>query len=403
MKLRDLEETINVRCVIVNIQNVGNALKDLRNSIKKIRRLPSVIDPRKEYSEFRIECNEFQENDRIILIGRENSDFNKESDISEIKNEYRKSLKDEYTVPVVKENADFEDGNNNGIILIDNGNKYIVTRLKIILTADYFSYQEILKKLIPPEICPGSFEIIGNIIHLNLDESHIKYKKIIGEIIHYKTGMTVINKIDKIHNDFRFYEYEILAGNNNMKTFHVEDNVKIFIDLEKVYWCSRLQNERLKIVKDAKKGEVVCDPFCGVGALVLLLLKKGLNVYANDLNPTAIDCLKISLKKNKLTCNNISVLDAATFIKSLYGKKIDKFVFNLPEHSLEYIKYLQPFSNFELICFFFFRGDPNKITLFVKSVTGISILPDKFRLVRKVSSSKGFYLLKIKDAELFAR
>ena len=62
---------------------------------------------------------------------------------------------------------------------------------------------------------------------------------------------------------------EILAGEENYNVEHKEGNIKFKFDLRKTYWCSRLQNERDRVLNLMKNNEVLCDAFCGVGPLAL--------------------------------------------------------------------------------------------------------------------------------------
>lgn len=359
MYFEELKETIHVKAIFAYKNDLVDVLDHLKGKLKKIKRLPNIIHLNKNYSTFEMVISErLKDKDVSILI------------------------KDEEIRSVVG---------------------YEVSEISIILKTNYFSYIELLKKLIPSECIVTSFETIGHIIHLNLNNEQLKYKNIIGDVLHYKTGMTVINKIGTINNEYRYYESEVLAGEKKLKSFHVENKLKIFIDLEKVYWCSKLQTERMKIAEKTKKGEVVCDAFCGVGALLLYLLKKEAKVIANDLNPEAIKCFKTSLKENKFECENIYCMDAGAFLESQQNKKIDRFVFNLPEHSLEYIKYLKMFRNFYLHCFFFYKEEYSDLVSFVKSVTGLDVKTEWFRMVRKVSPSKTFYVMEVDDVNLFGR
>lgn len=192
---------------------------------------------------------------------------------------------------------------------------------------------------------------------------------------------------------------EVLAGDNSLQTVHVENGIKIYIDLSNVYWCSRLQNERLKIAKQIKKGEILCDPFCGSGPQVLQALKYEAKVYANDLNPSAIECLKKSLKLNKFQCEQLENIDAGDFLRSLEGKKIDHFVFNLPNFSLDYIKYIINNNFFLLHCFFFCKQDVDPVE-FIREKTGLKVDGKWLREVRKVSPSKSVWKLEIDDLNL---
>ena len=210
---------------------------------------------------------------------------------------------------------------------------------------------------------PNGFEIVGKIAHFNLKDEYLKYKYFIGQLVLDKNPSisTVVNKVGKIENVYRTYEMEILAGEENYNVEHKEGNIKFKFDLRKTYWCSRLQNERDRVLNLMKKNEVLCDAFCGVGPLALRACKKGVKVYANDLNPDAFEYLNNNIKLNKLDKNNNVIktynMDAREFIKSLInlsknnidedeenGDKIfpidlhiDHIYMNLPKDAIEFM------------------------------------------------------------------
>lgn len=126
--------------------------------------------------------------------------------------------------------------------------------------------------------------------------------------------------------------------------------------MRKVYWCSRLQAERDRVLKLFKKGEVLCDAFCGVGPLAIRAAKVGLTVLANDLNPHSYEYITINQKLNNIkniTCFN---MDAREFIRAVIGRaklikddeenfdgkfpedvKVDHFYMNLPKDAIEFL------------------------------------------------------------------
>ena len=259
--------------------------------------------------------------------------------------------------------------------------KYAIVEEQITLNEKNFSYEDMFKYFIEDEInnkklveneasidqllksLPNGFEIVGKIAHMNLRDQYLKYKYFIGQLILDKNPSlsTVINKVDKIDNVYRTYEMEILAGEENYNVEHKEGNVKFQFDLRKTYWSSRLQNERDRVLKLLEKNQVLCDAFCGVGPLALRACKKGVKVYANDLNPDAYEYLNNNIKLNKLNKGNFVIktynMDAREFIKSLvnlskYNKDededngdkifpedlhIDHFYMNLPKDAIEFL------------------------------------------------------------------
>ena len=259
--------------------------------------------------------------------------------------------------------------------------KYAIVEEQITLNEKNFSYEDMFKYFIEDEInnkklveneasidqllksLPNGFEIVGKIAHMNLRDQYLKYKYFIGQLILDKNPSlsTVINKVGKIDNIYRTYEMEILAGEENYNVEHKEGNVKFQFDLRKTYWSSRLQNERDRVLKILEKNQVLCDAFCGVGPLALRACKKGVQVYANDLNPDAYEYLNNNIKLNKLNKGNYVIktynMDAREFIKSLvnlskYNKDEDEdngdkifpedlhinhFYMNLPKDAIEFM------------------------------------------------------------------
>ena len=259
--------------------------------------------------------------------------------------------------------------------------KFSIVEEQITLNEKNFSYEDMFKYFIEDEInnkklveneasidqllksLPNGFEIVGKIAHMNLRDQYLKYKYFIGQLILDKNPSisTVINKVGKIDNVYRTYEMEILAGEENYNVEHKEGNVKFQFDLRKTYWSSRLQNERDRVLKLLEKNQVLCDTFCGVGPLALRACKKGVKVYANDLNPDAYEYLNNNIKLNKLNKGNYVIktynMDAREFIKSLvnlskYNKDededngdkifpedlhIDHFYMNLPKDAIEFM------------------------------------------------------------------
>ena len=259
--------------------------------------------------------------------------------------------------------------------------KFQIINEKLTLNSNNFSYEEIFKIFIEEEKAnkriidndetiskilksiPNGFEIVGKLAHFNLRDEYLKYKYFIGQLVLDKNPSisTVVNKVGKIENVYRTYEMEILAGEENYNVEHKEGNIKFKFDLRKTYWCSRLQNERDRVLNLMKKNEVLCDAFCGVGPLALRACKKGLKVYANDLNPDSYEYLNNNIKLNKLDKGNFVIktynMDAREFIKSLINLTkniidedeenadkifpvdlhIDHIYMNLPKDAIEFM------------------------------------------------------------------
>lgn len=183
----------------------------------------------------------------------------------------------------------------------------------------------ILEKLLPPAVHPppNAFETVGHVAHMNLREQHLPYAKLIGQVLLecVPAIATVIQKVGQVTGPFRTYEYELLAGRNDTTVKLQEHGIKIQFDLAKVYWCSRLAQERQVLIdEEIKAGQVVADAFCGVGAICLRAAQtKNCTILANDWNPNAVKYLKKNFESNRLRPNLAAVTnqDAYDFLMDL--------------------------------------------------------------------------------------
>ncbi|XP_042026517.1 tRNA (guanine(37)-N1)-methyltransferase 1-like [Salvia splendens] len=221
-----------------------------------------------------------------------------------------------------------------------------LVKCKLTLFYDYWQLNEILEALLPKGmIIPSSFETVGHIAHLNLKDEHLHYKHLIAKAVLDKNKpkiQTVVNKVDSIQNDYRTMQLEVLAGNNSLVTTLVENGIRFHVDLAAVYWNSRLATERQRLLSCFTKSDVVCDVFAGVGPIAISAAKKVKYVYANDLNPCAVDYLEKNCVLNKLE-RKIQVfnMDGRRFIETVFAcqkaQPITQVVMNLPQDAAEFL------------------------------------------------------------------
>ncbi|CAL5356728.1 unnamed protein product [Camellia sinensis] len=195
------------------------------------------------------------------------------------------------------------------VVLNENGREdttstFELVRCKLTLFYNYWQMNEILEALLPNSmIVPSAFETVGHIAHLNLRDEHLPYKKLIAKVVLDKNKpkiQTVVNKIDAIHNDYRTMQLEVLAGNRSLVTIVVENGLRFHVDLATVYWNSRLATERQRLLNCFTCYDVVCDVFAGVGPIAISAGRKVKYVFANDLNPFAVEYLERNCVLNEL-------------------------------------------------------------------------------------------------------
>ncbi|KUJ08484.1 guanine-N(1)--methyltransferase-like protein [Mollisia scopiformis] len=175
------------------------------------------------------------------------------------------------------------------------------------LDYNHWTYHDIMKSILPDEDqeeIPVGFAIVGHVAHLNLRDEYLKYKNLIAEVLVDKNPniRTVINKVDDVgtHSEFRTFDYEVLAGPDDMDVEISEGDCIFRFNYSKVYWNSRLQTEHKRLVDSFNRGEVVCDVMAGVGPFAIPAGKKGVFVWANDLNPASYESMKDAIVRNKV-------------------------------------------------------------------------------------------------------
>jgi len=194
-----------------------------------------------------------------------------------------------------------------------------------------------LRDTIPPELLqniPQSYDIIGDIVIVELKPEIYPYKKEVGEALlsfHHSVRL-VLNKIGDIKGRYRVGEYEILAGEGPTETVHKEYGCKFKLDISKVFYTPRLSTERIRIVNQTSPSEVVCDLFAGVGPFsILIAKKKGALVYSVDINPHAVKYLKTNISLNKVERYVIPLLgDASQLSKGPLKGRCNRVIMNLP-------------------------------------------------------------------------
>lgn len=99
----------------------------------------------------------------------------------------------------------------------------------------HVSLDEILKEILPKDIgdIPSSFETVGHIAHLNLRDSALPYKNVIGEVFIAKNPRirTVVNKTSTIETEFRTFPMEVIAGEDNLNAEVVTNHILLHIQL----------------------------------------------------------------------------------------------------------------------------------------------------------------------------
>lgn len=217
----------------------------------------------------------------------------------------------------------------------------------------------VLSSLLPASAlpAPSSYEQVGHVAHVNLRREHKAHGRLIGEVMLDRLRpaiRTVVDKVGTVGGPYRTYETDLLAGDDDYDVTVTEHGTSLSFDLRRVYWCTRLEGERTRTIREEfGDGETVADAFCGVGALCIrAALERGCRVVANDLNPDAVECCRRSAVLNGIDAGGgraagfaVECGDARRFIMDLGmdgpAGLPDHLMLNYPSGSTDFLDALR--------------------------------------------------------------
>jgi tRNA (guanine37-N1)-methyltransferase len=150
----------------------------------------------------------------------------------------------------------------------------------------------------------------------------------------------VLAKAGAIGGTFRLREFNFIAGERKTQTIHREFGCQFHVNVAKAYFSPRLSNEHMRVASLVQQGENVVDLFAGVGPFSVLIGKKNpkVKVYAVDLNPEAVELLKVNVRVNRVENRVFPVLgDARQIASSKLKESADRVIMNLPETAIDFV------------------------------------------------------------------
>jgi len=189
---------------------------------------------------------------------------------------------------------------------------------------------------------PQALDVIGDIAVIEIPPELKAHKNLIGEAIlkTHRNIRTVLAKAGAIEGTFRLREFTLIAGEHRTQTVHREFGCQYHVDVAKAYFSPRLSHEHQRVASLVQNGETVVDLFAGVGPFSVLIAKKNpsVRVYAVDINPDAVELLKVNVRVNRVENRVFPIYDDARQItaRSLKGSA-DRVIMNLPETAIEFV------------------------------------------------------------------
>jgi tRNA (guanine37-N1)-methyltransferase len=204
---------------------------------------------------------------------------------------------------------------------------------------------ETLQGKLPPELLsavPQAFDIVGDIVIIDIPPKLKGYESTIGEAIlqTHRNIKAVLGKAGDISGVFRIRDYTFIAGEHRTSTVHREFGCVFHVDVGKAYFSPRLSHEHMRVASQVKAGEVVADLFAGVGPFAVLIGKEcpEAKVYAVDLNPEAVELLKVNVRANRIDGHVFPICaDAREIAKGKLKGVADHVIMNLPETAIDFV------------------------------------------------------------------
>ncbi|MCL2691002.1 MAG: class I SAM-dependent methyltransferase family protein [Candidatus Bathyarchaeota archaeon] len=244
------------------------------------------------------------------------------------------------------------------IPLVRQPNENELSQLKnaaphLILTTEVFSQKRhteetlthALERQLPSNLhssIPHSLDIVGDVAVIELPPELDPYKAIVGQAIlkAHKNIKSVHAKAGAISGVYRIRDLSYIIGENRTQTVYNEYGCQYHVDLAKAYFSPRLSQEHHRVATLVRAGEVVVDLFAGVGPFVVPIGKlcPEAKVYAVDINPNAVDLLKINVQVNKVENRVYPMLgDARKLVNGDLLGVADRVIMNLPETAIDFV------------------------------------------------------------------
>src|SRR3989449_9303177 len=93
-------------------------------------------------------------------------------------------------------------------------------------------------------------------------------------ILRWNPTLRVVGQDHGVKAERRVRSIEVIAGERRTTTVHTEHGLRYRVDLAQAYFSPRLASERQRIAGLVLEGEVVADPFAGVGPFAILIAKR---------------------------------------------------------------------------------------------------------------------------------
>ena len=262
---------------------------------------------------------------------------------------------------------------------------------------------QVLKGKLPPDLLaslPKALDVVGDIVIIEIPPQLKAYENVIGEAIlqTHRNIRTVLAKAGAVSGIYRVRDLSLIAGEHKTQTVHREFGCLFHVDVAKAYFSPRLSHEHQRVAALVQSDEVV-DLFAGVGPFSVLIAKRNpdVRVYAVDINPEAVELLKVNVRVNRVENRVFPIVgDARQITQTKLKGSADRVIMNLPETAIEFVdsacQAIKPQGG--IIHFYAFVRHPDSIDelklRFSRAVESAGRKVDAFIQVRSVRETAPF-------------
>ena len=225
-----------------------------------------------------------------------------------------------------------------------------------------------------------SYDIVGSIAIIDVPKELEKKEKLIADALlrTHKNLKTVCKRVGEHQGKFRIRPVKVIAGEKTTLTEYKESDVKMIVDVNKVYFTPRLSHERERIEEQVKEGETIGVWFAGIGPYALVIArKKKVNITAIELNPEAVKLMRKNISLNKLKG---TILPIEGDVKN-FDFKFDRIIMPLPKEAPNFLE-----QAFESI-------NSDGVIHFYSLANNRDLFTDALALVKKSSKGRAFKIL----------
>ncbi len=206
------------------------------------------------------------------------------------------------------------------------------------------TYRDFLVNKLPQKVyekLPSSYDIVGDVILIRLNNVPEKYWEEIGNALlkFHRNKKAVYAIVGETSGTERILPLKLIAGAHVNKTLYVEHGCKFVVYIGKVYVNPSLSYEHRRISELASDSEKILDMFAGIGGFSIIIAKhKSVEVVALDINPYAVKSINESLKINRLKGVVMPIHADSSRSERFLNKKFNRIIMNLPGLSHMFIR-----------------------------------------------------------------